>query len=300
MNKANKKLSTTKSYWIYLPLLILLIPSLGAYAQYESNAIINFEKDFNYAKYKIKQRTPIPKAFLNEADMKFAKRVHSVIDTRQKQNHILTWERSSLPNLLWSNLMNGNITGYSTDQMDESDHYFYMDTLKTFVCGYETFDIVDTVRSTPGHPVFITVRRPRDFYPKEYPKFRIMEDWIFDSERGVMEQRIVGIALMGKAWLAGGIQDEREFPLVWIKMEQLRPILTNYELFNKSNDAGRLSYDDYFQMRLFDSYVVKESNEWDQDINMFPEFKDNGVDALIESERVKNDLFIFEHDLWEY
>ena len=127
-----------------------------------------------------------------------------------------------------------------------------------------------------------------------------MEDWVFDYKRGVMEQRIIGIAFISKGWLAGGIQDEREFPVVWIKMEQLRPILTNSELFNKSNDAGRLSYDDFFQLRLFDSYVVKESNEWDQDINMFPEFRDNGVDALLESERVKNDLFIFEHDLWEY
>jgi hypothetical protein len=51
---------------------------------------------------------------------------------------------------------------------------------------------------------------------------------------------------------------------------------------------------------MFDSYVIKESNEWDVDINQFPEFRDNGVDALLESERVKNDLFIFEHDLWEY
>ncbi|MDB4347048.1 gliding motility protein GldN [Bacteroidia bacterium] len=300
MNNQKAKSTWRGNHWINFFFVLFLIPSFGAYAQYESNAIVNFEKDFNYEKYNIKQRMPVSKCFLNEADMKYSKRVHSVIDTRQKQNHELAWEKSSLPNLLWSNLMNGNLTGYSTDQMDESDQYFYPDSLKEFVCGYEIFQILDTINSTPNNPVFITVRRPRDFYPKEYPKFRIMEDWVFDYKRGVMEQRIIGIAFISKGWLAGGIQDEREFPVVWIKMEQLRPILTNSELFNKSNDAGRLSYDDFFQLRLFDSYVVKESNEWDQDINMFPEFRDNGVDALLESERVKNDLFIFEHDLWEY
>jgi hypothetical protein len=31
-----------------------------------------------------------------------------------------------------------------------------------------------------------------------------------------------------------------------------------------------------------------------------PEFKDDGIMALLESDRIKNELFVFEQDLWEY
>ncbi|MGZ5304129.1 MAG: hypothetical protein ACXWDO_08475 [Bacteroidia bacterium] len=35
-------------------------------------------------------------------------------------------------------------------------------------------------------------------------------------------------------------------------------------------------------------------------MNAFPEFKDNPMEALYESERIREDLFNWEHDLWEY
>ena len=83
-------------------------------------------------------------------------------------------------------------------------------------------------------------------------------------------------------------------------MDDLRPIIVNIELFNTDNDAARISYDDFFQMRMFSSYIVKESNVYDMDINLFDEFKDDGIAAQLESDRIKNDLFILEHDLWQY
>jgi hypothetical protein len=51
---------------------------------------------------------------------------------------------------------------------------------------------------------------------------------------------------------------------------------------------------------MFSSYIVKESNVYDMDINLFEEFKDDGIAAQLESDRIKNDLFILEHDLWQY
>ena len=56
----------------------------------------------------------------------------------------------------------------------------------------------------------------------------------------------------------------------------------------------------FFQMRIFDSYIVFQSNVFDSYVNQFPENEDNGVNALLASDEIKNDLFIFEHDLWQY
>jgi hypothetical protein len=48
--------------------------------------------------------------------------------------------------------------------------------------------------------------------------------------------------------------------------------------------------------RQFSSYVIKESNVFDREIA--ENYK--GLDALLESEKIKERLFAFEHDLWEY
>jgi hypothetical protein len=47
---------------------------------------------------------------------------------------------------------------------------------------------------------------------------------------------------------------------------------------------------------MFDSYIIKEENVYDRKINQYS----TGVDALLEAERIKMDIFNFEHDLWEY
>jgi hypothetical protein len=48
--------------------------------------------------------------------------------------------------------------------------------------------------------------------------------------------------------------------------------------------------------RLFDSYIIKEENVFDRSINEYA--KD--VDALRESERIKQSIIDFEQNLWEY
>jgi len=57
-----------------------------------------------------------------------------------------------------------------------------------------------------------------------------------------------------------------------------------------------MTFDQLFQLRRFTSYIIKEDNVYDRSIDTYAK----GVDALLESERIKNDLFIMEHDLWHY
>jgi hypothetical protein len=57
-----------------------------------------------------------------------------------------------------------------------------------------------------------------------------------------------------------------------------------------------MSWEDVFEMRMFSSYVIKETNEYDRMIENYAA----GVDAIMESERIKNEIFEFEHQLWEF
>ena len=67
-------------------------------------------------------------------------------------------------------------------------------------------------------------------------------------------------------------------------------------VFNEFNSAARLSYDEMFWKRLFDSYVYKEQNVFDRRISQYA----TGVDALLEADRIKNELIRFEENLWQY
>lgn len=72
------------------------------------------------------------------------------------------------------------------------------------------------------------------------------------------------------------------------------------KIFSTPETMPRMSYDQWFKMRLFASHIVKESNVYDLDIAYQETLSDNGVEALLESDRIKNDLFVLEHDLWAY
>jgi len=48
---------------------------------------------------------------------------------------------------------------------------------------------------------------------------------------------------------------------------------------------------------MFSSVIVKESNASNRRIE---DYRIDPADRLLESERIKNDMLSFEHDLWEY
>lgn len=283
-------------------LIAFFVVALGisTSAQYESGstaATPYYEADFTYNKDAVKERQVIEPCYVREADIKYSRRIHRIIDVRQKLNHVLTWERNPFARVLWENVLNNNLRAFKNDSLSD-----------------KTFYTAEDIMGMGGAEEVVQI--PGPFYPedpddikdtvilkvfdyKSIIKYRIMEDWIFDYQRSVFEPRIIAIAPYYKP-IFSGVESEFDVIFFWIKMDQFRQVLANAELFNRHNDAARLTYDDFFQLRLFDSYVIKESNDRDWDINQFPEFKDDGISALLEAENVKNDLFIFEHDLWEY
>ena len=126
-------------------------------------------------------------------------------------------------------------------------------------------------------------------------KFRVKEDWFFDEETSTMMCRVIGLAPIMEDYDASG-NYRGDMTMYWVYYPDLRNTLSKFEVYNPKNDAVRLSWDDLFEARLFESYIYKESNVYDRNIQEYA----TGMDALLESERVKNELFVMEHDLWNY
>ena len=91
--------------------------------------------------------------------------------------------------------------------------------------------------------------------------------------------------------------DINQQPLFWVYYPEVRFYLARQETFNPNNDAQPISFDDMFNQRLFSSYIYKESNVFnDRPVNSYAK----GMDAMFESDRIKQSIFEYEHDLWEY
>ena len=73
-------------------------------------------------------------------------------------------------------------------------------------------------------------------------------------------------------------------------------MLANAEAFNRENDTERRTFDDVFHKRMFNSYIIKESNVYNRRIEDYK----TGLDALLEAERIKSEIVNLEHDMWEY
>jgi gliding motility associated protien GldN len=131
--------------------------------------------------------------------------------------------------------------------------------------------------------------------PEDVKRFRVKEVWYFDSELSQFRVRILGIApLLDKKDNDGNFLYEQ--PLFWIYYPECRDMLTRHRVFNENNVATPMSWADLLEMRQFSSYIFKESNVYDRRIQSYK----TGVDMLMEGEKIKQELFNFEHDLWQY
>lgn len=235
--------------------------------------------------------------YLGEQRTRYSKRVHRVIDARMKQNKDITWPRNPLNKVIHNAVLGkygdvGIPKAYKDDSLKGT-----MTKAEILEKGSyeETFMVVDPLDVNNMIPQ--TTKVPLEI--EKIVKFRLMEDWIFDVQHSDLKPRIIAIAPLYNIMSQTGVP-LGEGELYWVKMEDLRPILAQQEIFNKHNDAARMSYDHWFEMRLFASHIVKESNVYDLDIAYQEAFRDDGIEALLEGNRIKNDLLIMEHDLWEY
>jgi gliding motility associated protien GldN len=276
----------------YSFVLVLLFSALPTNAQINYSDFITGGEHSSYPRVAVYQRKIVPIPLIGEVDVKYSKRIIRCIDARQKMNKQLEWPRSPLNLLLYAGLTEGAIIPYRTDSLASS---YNGDQFRQRVTYNKTMEIIDDPEDPDSRrEVEITV----DFDYSKIHKFWVMEDWVFDYKHSVFKPRIIAIAPIYMREFESFTAPEA--PLCWIKMDDIRQLLANTEMFNRYNDGARLSYDDFFQMRIFDSYIVYESNVFDNYVNQFQEYENDQVGALIKSDEIKNDLFIFEHDLWQF
>lgn len=241
----------------------------------------------------ILNKAPMYGAYTREADVSWEKRVWRELDLREKINLPLYYPvdiqpcRISLFQVVTKHILRGEITAFA----DES---FY-NPLTLGAVRNKLVEKVETmeIRYRPDgteEEVPIVAYDSTSLFTKVI-KVRFFEDWFLNRERSDVEVKITGIAFYEY------VEEKEAYKeLFWIYFPQAKKYLAKYRVFNQKNISDYSTFDDVFTRREFGSYIVKESNVYDRFVTDYCK----GVDALLESDRIKNDIFKFEHDLWHY
>lgn len=143
---------------------------------------------------------------------------------------------------------------------------------------------------------------PRDtvwYSSADIVQYRIKEDWFLDKQRSVLDQRIIALAPVVYAVeedANGNKNISGLSELFWLYFPHCRFVFNNYFVYNEHNDSQWMSFDDLFWKRRFSSVIYKESNVHDREIDSYR----SGLDALHESENIKNEIRNIEHDIWSF
>ncbi len=235
----------------------------------------------------LQEKPPLSYRSLRESDVVWSKKVWEEIDTRQKQNLVFRSPHSALYELLETGIKSGEITAYSP----EDDQFLVPFSIEEFI---DATSSVDTIEVTDPETLVTSPEIIRDETNFESVlKFRVKEIWYFDGLTSTMRVRILGIAPIVKKTSEDG-EASFEYPLFWVYYPHCRSYLSKYEVFNPSNDMGRMSWEDILEMRKFEATIIKASNT--QDMKLSATY--TGRDLLLEAEKIKTEIRNLEEDMW--
>lgn len=241
----------------------------------------------------IPTKKAVPYSYIREADVMWAKDVWRIIDLRQRMNYPLRYpetdpieSRYSLYLLLMEGIASEQITPYESN--DNWNNPFQARTTKDQI--YKKIGATFIYNADSSQIEFADVRGT---YVKQ---FYVREKWYFDKQHSEMRVRIVALAPVLVLPKVQGSGTNRIVPY-YVYFPECRRMFATHPVFNPNNDSQSISFDDLFMQRRFASTIAGETNIHAN--RLIIDFM-SGQDALMEAERIKSDIFVQEHDLWEY
>jgi gliding motility associated protien GldN len=288
--------------------------------------------DGAFARETTVKRNVVPLPYLREADAMYSKKILRILELKEKQNLPLYYPQSRMTypgelqpqrsrvNLLYLVYDIGvkgktfyKATGKEIEDNESTDNRYPVfkldagditmwwkepiekdDPSRDSLLSYEgTIKIADPYSDDPDNPEYIEVAQKMELEESDrgvMDELWVWEEWFFDKQRSVMDVKIMAMSFDGYT------SEGRVWPF-WIAYNDYRPLFTTYESFNSHNEAEHRTFDDIFLQRRFSSFIVAETNNYDN--RLISDYL-IGIEAIREGERIQNDLFLMEHDMWEY
>jgi gliding motility associated protien GldN len=256
---------------------------------------------------------PLQYGYVADRDVLMGKMVWEVIDLDERVNFPLYYpidtanigkDRRSLFDVLIKEIKEGRITEVYYDDYfnlkksleDMSSSFTYIDTtnagreeINTYFDDYKSgAKVLD--------PQYIDKRELSAYHVSGY---KIKGYWYFDKRQGELKYRLLGICPVAPEAREIGVENPDVIELFWVYFPSVRDILHEWKAFNNENSAMPMTYDHLLNSRRFSGVIYKEENVYgDRQIQEY--MRDNALNQLLESERVKEKIRDFEQDMWNY
>lgn len=234
----------------------------------------------------------------SDADAQWMKIVYRQLDLENVINAPLYYPEEAIEGqenlfrIIMKLLANGNVKAYE-----------YLDGREIFTDQYQVkvADMLDRFHilytpakgSTEKNPKF-TIEES-DVPTNEVLSYYLLERWELDKRANRMRTTVDAICpVLHRSGDFGG--EAVKYPMFWIKMDALRPYLTQQSIFiDDDNNLAQYNYDDYFQLALYEGDIYKTRNLRNRSMmQLYPD----PDDMKKAQDSIQNYLVNYEKKMW--
>lgn len=265
--------------------------------------------------------SPLPYGYVHDRDILFGKIVWEYIDLNERMNFPLYFpiennlgnDRVSLFNTIVAGVLDGKITevyddSYFKNKKSFKDVQVLFKYREINTLGRTYLNSLGSNAPTgTDEEIIASGILERDMYSEtevngaDIQGYKVVGMWYVDKRQAEMKYRIMGIAPLALSALdKARSESSTDFiELFWVYIPNAREVLHKSKAFNDKNSAIPISFDHLLNSRRFSSVIIKEQNVYgDREVKQY--IRENALDQLLESNRIKEKLRDLEQDLWNY
>ena len=234
----------------------------------------------------------------SDADMQWMRVIYREIDLNKPKNASLYYPEDiidgdkNLFRIILEQLADNRIAAYE-----------YLDGREIFTDQYKlkVGDMLDRFHIYHTDAKGSTEKNPRyvieevDVPTNEVLSYYLLERWEFDSRSNNMRTRVEAICpVLHRSGDFGG--EAMKYPMFWVKMDALRPYLSQQYIFiDDDNNLPKYTLDDFFAMNMYEGDIYKTRNLRNQSMmQMYPD----PDDLKRAQDSIQNRLETFDDHLW--
>jgi gliding motility associated protien GldN len=251
----------------------------------------------------VQQRTPLAYEHLREEDALFSEFIWEEIDGREKINRPFIYQAYDDDGdqrffaLLLRAIEKDGVVPFSAEGGDDRfTKPLGIDEVNAMLKGSLDTQLVQNINNPNVFDTSIIYNTKLAPNPDSIYTFRLKEQFIFDNRTSRMYCRIIGIAPVATIIINN---KPIKRTLFWLYYPELRATLAKNEVYNPKNISNRITWEELFESRYFNGYVVKSTLDNYNDKMLNALYKDP-TKRLLEGEKIRQKIFDYEQDRWVY